>query len=287
MNGQGKIYVERLVRDPASFTTCEHYHDYIEIYYLVKGQCTYFVSDVEYDLGPGDFMIIAAKDPHYTRYSGMTASERITISFQMEGLPKDLKEEHPEIVEILQSSARVTFSQKYKKDTDGLIRLLLKEHYKEPAYTSAINQYLLCSLLLFLKAEGSICHIDKEKERYSRDILSTMEYVVMNISVPFTLEDAAKVINLSASHLSKKFHKETGMTFKEYVNKVRIRQARQMLMITDDSITQIAMSCGFGSGNYFKDVFRKVVGLSPSDYRKTAKLYVNLSKLIGNDSNNA
>ena len=75
-------------------------------------------------------------------------------------------------------------------------------------------------------------------------------------------------INLSPTYLSKKFRKVTGVTFKEYVNYIRIKQAVQALLTTDDSITKIAVDCGFNSSNYFKDIFRKINGVSPRAFRK-------------------
>ena len=63
--------------------------------------------------------------------------------------------------------------------------------------------------------------------------------------------------NLSPTYFSRKFRLITGQTFKEHVNYIRLRQATQMLLMTDNSITKIAMLCGFGSSNYFKDLFKK------------------------------
>ena len=69
--------------------------------------------------------------------------------------------------------------------------------------------------------------------------------------------------NLSPTYFSRKFRLITGQTFKEHVNYIRLRQATQMLLMTDNSITKIAMLCGFGSSNYFKDLFRASTGRSP------------------------
>ena len=89
---------------------------------------------------------------------------------------------------------------------------------------------------------------------------------------PLTLEEVAGYCNLSPTYFSRKFRLITGQTFKEHVNYIRLRQATQMLLMTDNSITKIAMLCGFGSSNYFKDLFRASTGRSPREYRKHSGL---------------
>ena len=78
-------------------------------------------------------------------------------------------------------------------------------------------------------------------------------------ALPLTLEEVAENISLSPTYLSRKFKKVTGVTFKEYLNYIRIKQSCQMLLTTDDSVTKIAVDCGFNSSNYFKDCFRGIL----------------------------
>ena len=55
------------------------------------------------------------------------------------------------------------------------------------------------------------------------------------------------------------------------MNYIRIRQASQMLLTTDDSVTKIALNCGFNSSNCFEDWFLRINGVSPRAFRKQAK----------------
>ena len=99
-----------------------------------------------------------------------------------------------------------------------------------------------------------------------------LKYIALNYQQPLTLEEVAGYCNLSPTYFSRKFRLITGQTFKEHVNYIRLRQATQMLLMTDNSITKIAMLCGFGSSNYFKDLFRASTGRSPREYRKHSGL---------------
>ena len=107
-----------------------------------------------------------------------------------------------------------------------------------------------------------------EKEGYSADIERALKYIALNYQQSLTLEEVAGHCNLSSTYFSRKFKLITGRTFKEHLNYIRLRQAKQMLCTTDNTVTKIAMLCGFGSSNYFKDVFKADVGISPREYRK-------------------
>ena len=119
-------------------------------------------------------------------------------------------------------------------------------------------------LVLLLLRNGIFSHETMSpKEGYSADIERALKYIALNYQQPLTLEEVAGYCNLSPTYFSRKFRLITGQTFKEHVNYIRLRQATQMLLMTDNSITKIAMLCGFGSSNYFKDLFRASTGRSP------------------------
>ena len=82
------------------------------------------------------------------------------------------------------------------------------------------------------------------------------------------LEEVSSVASLSPTYFSKKFKLITGMGFKEYLNYVRLKHAQTALLTSDSSITDIALEYGFNDSNYFKDLFKKVYGKSPREYRK-------------------
>ena len=100
------------------------------------------------------------------------------------------------------------------------------------------------------------------------DILLATKYIYNNFRKPLTLEEVSSVASLSPTYFSKKFKLITGMGFKEYLNYVRLKHAQTALLTTDSSITDIALEYGFNDSNYFKDLFKKVYGKSPREYRK-------------------
>lgn len=265
------IFVERKLRIPSFHMSYEHYHNYCELFYLKTGKCVYTIKDMEYQLKAGDFLIIAPGESHFTRYEGQAPCERIIFCCQKTAFPEEFQENFPEVIDILDRSCKITLEQKKQYETDRLIQKILQENNLMDEYSSETIRYLLLCLLLTLKRDGNFMVKTKAKETYSKDINDAVEYITRNFSLPLTLEDVAEHVGLSPTYFSKKFHLTTGSTFKEYLNKIRILQARQMLLTTDDSITKIALNCGFSSSNYFKDIFHRMMGISPRNYRKKSK----------------
>lgn len=102
---------------------------------------------------------------------------------------------------------------------------------------------------------------------YSNLIRRCMDYVDFHYMEPITLTSLADQYFVSNTHLSALFKKEVNMNLKEYIQDVRLRQARLQLNTTRFPIQEIAVNCGFLDVNYFTRVFRKVHGMSPREYR--------------------
>lgn len=155
---------------------------------------------------------------------------------------------------------------------EALLDSMLEENNIPDQYSYEFLQLQMMTLFLTLQRNGIFVYEQiKEDNSISHDIEDALRYIAQNYSLPISLEDIAGKTNLTPTYLSRKFKKVTGTTFKEYVNYIRIRQASQMLLTTDDSVTKIALNCGFNSSNYFKDCFRRINGVSPRAFRKQAK----------------
>ncbi len=82
------------------------------------------------------------------------------------------------------------------------------------------------------------------------------------------IREVADICGVSQSHLTRIFHKETGQTPLQYLNRLRIEYGLFLLLNTKDSIESIAVACGFLNGNYFAKVFRQYLDCSPEEYRR-------------------
>lgn len=272
----GEIYIEKQIRVPTYSMSYEHSHSYYELFYLKTGQCIYSLNNYLYHLTAGDMFIVVPGELHSTQYEGSEPCERIIIYCKLNSIPEDFLLRYSAIREQLTHSGKIIFSKKGSVQLDKLISRMLFENGQPDDYSSGFLTLQTMELLLNIRRNGIwIDEPFKQNDNTSTDIDDAIKYIAVNYQLPLTLSEVAANVSLSPTYLSKKFKKITGYTFKEYVNYIRITQACQALLTTDDSITKIALNSGFSSSNYFKDLFRKINGMSPRTFRQQAanKIY--------------
>ncbi|MCL1935043.1 MAG: AraC family transcriptional regulator [Defluviitaleaceae bacterium] len=119
-------------------------------------------------------------------------------------------------------------------------------------YTTSINDYI---------KENSRC-------QHRIYITKAKQYIEKNIKDSITLEDVAREIFISPSYLSTLFNSFTGTTFVSYITSFRIDKAKNLLLSTTLNINDIAIQCGFSQSSYFITTFKKIVGITPHQFRK-------------------
>lgn len=99
-------------------------------------------------------------------------------------------------------------------------------------------------------------------------INQAIDYIHNNLDKDLTLDEVAKNVYVSSTYLSHLFSKCIKMTFSQYIIHARIQKAKNLLSNTGMSIMDIALDCGFNSQSYFSNVFKKLEGLTPKEYRE-------------------
>ena len=117
------------------------------------------------------------------------------------------------------------------------------------------------------------CHVIRMREGMSdsktRLVYSARKFIEENLGcMELSLSMVAGHIGITPNYLSTLFSKETGETFSEYLNSVRIRRAAQLLKSSSDSINEIAVKTGYSDALYFSKVFRRLIGMSPREFRR-------------------
>ena len=96
-------------------------------------------------------------------------------------------------------------------------------------------------------------------------------YVQKHLSEPVSTEALAKELYMGRTHLSARFHKETGETLAAFITKEKLEEAKRLLRWSDKPITAIGNYLGYSSSGHFGSVFKKTVCLTPSEYREKHK----------------
>ena len=117
------------------------------------------------------------------------------------------------------------------------------------------------------------CHLNLLEARANSNtptILRARQYIREHSSQALTLDEVANYCYLSKSHFCKIFKTETGMTFKAYLNQQRIESAKNLLKTSSLKNYEIAETIGFDDPSYFHELFKKSVGMTPTEYRNSA-----------------
>lgn len=104
----------------------------------------------------------------------------------------------------------------------------------------------------------------------SEDTILThaMEYIRLNAGSHISVAALAQFCHCSESYLSRIFKRRTGVNINVYINKVRVELAKNHLLLSGESVAEIASRVGFNDPNYFSRVFTQIIGISPTEFRR-------------------
>lgn len=114
-----------------------------------------------------------------------------------------------------------------------------------------------------------IRNIEKSPNDLSFQIAKTLSYIQTQYADPLTLNDIAAVSGYSRYYFLKQFQNELHMTPIQYLTKIRVQKAADLLLATTYSVNEIAVKVGYANANYFNKVFRKAVGMSAGKFRRS------------------
>jgi len=107
-----------------------------------------------------------------------------------------------------------------------------------------------------------------KSEVYSKVINEIIDYVRSSYNRNITLKSVAQRFYMNPAYLGRIFKDETGEFFSDFVNRVRINEAGKMMLDSDMKIYEIALKCGYKDINYFRDLFKKITGINPMEFKK-------------------
>lgn len=148
-----------------------------------------------------------------------------------------------------------------------------KAYLDTPVISEAkLNELVtLFTLLINYIAEMETKMLFLNKTKDNDVICKTKGYILHNYMEPIHLNEIAKFVAISPEYLCRLFKKATGNTITEYINILRMENAKKILKSSDVKISGVAMETGFKSVSYFNRMFKKILGISPREFRKTSQ----------------
>lgn len=112
---------------------------------------------------------------------------------------------------------------------------------------------------------------------YSNELVcNILDYINKNINTSISIDDLSNITYFNRYYIMKRFKKELGISINDYINIKRIHNSTKEIRNTDNSFLNVALNNGFNSLEYFSETFKKVLGVSPRDYKKSTYFIIKL-----------
>lgn len=252
-----------------------HYHDCYELYYLYSGERYYFITDTTYHIEGGSFVLINPHDIHCTANFAHHGYDRLLINFRKEYLDSFLRPEKSDhaLTCFKENIHIITLNPKERHFAEVLLENMLEEYNTASIEESSYLRAALSSLLLFLckRRPGKADTLPRYANSTHKVISEVTGYINTHYSEDITLESLSSLFYISPCYFSRTFKKVCGLSFTEYLNNVRIKEAQKLLLTKGTTVKEVTEKTGFKSNAHFDRVFKAIVGASPLQYKKSAK----------------
>lgn len=242
-----------------------HYHQNLELFYVLKGNLEVRIDDTCFRLGQGDIIVINANKRHTMNGQDGLLGARFEIDFRL------LAEELGTMQLLFWCNTTVDRNAAYE-DLRRILDRILERHFerqqKGALHLNALYYEALHILTgnFMIRSDDARLQIEDSQDRMR--VQQIQNYIQANYQSQISLNDLADRLYLSNAYLSKYIKRHMGLTFMEYLNNVRLFYAVDELLYTTKNMTRIALDNGFPTAAAFSKVFRDIYGEAPSTYRK-------------------
>ncbi|MBU5593779.1 AraC family transcriptional regulator [Amphibacillus sp. MSJ-3] len=247
-----------------------HLHSDYEIYYLIEGERKYLINDEQYLIRENDLIFIDRNVMHKTETAELPSFQRVVINFQDNFLCCD---DHFLLAELFENGPHIISVPACKKKIiSELIIRMQNEYIDDRKDAMHYIRTLLTQLLLesnrLLKREVNIPIVENDNDTLKQEVVADIiKYINTHYSNDISLTLLSQKFHLNEQYISRLFKDVTGNNIINYLNAVRINEAQRLLIESDMKVIEISKSVGYSNNVHFWRVFKKLMGISPSEYR--------------------
>jgi len=246
-----------------------HWHDDVEFLLILSGGDDYTVNGEKIPLTAGEGIFVNARQMHYG--TPTENSRALCVRLNPRVLCMSPYFETTYVLPVTENTNMPYV--KLSPDTEWQKNLMngLREMYRTCESPSAPLHIhgLFCFVWSLLSDNMPDC---SRTDRSSDDLtaIETMiEFIESNYARKLTLAQIAEAGHVCESKCCRLFNRYVHKTPNAYLVQYRLGKAAELLVSTDDSVTEIAFACGFSGASYFTELFRKSFGSTPKEYRET------------------
>lgn len=233
-------------------TVAPHSHDFYQYLYVKKGSGYMQADSNKFPLETGKIYILPPNIMHDIASSeeGMTTYE-LKFHVNCGSVPQ-----FPMIIDLSNTYAESVFK--------GMFNEMTNMHL---GYEDMLSVKLDELHLWIARAHANSNSNDKPSS-YSQIFSEVIFYMERHFAEDISLKALADIAHMEKIYFLKKFKAEVGTTPVNYLRKLRINQSKKLLLNSEFNITQIASAVGFQSIHHFSNVFKSLVGMSPSEFKE-------------------
>lgn len=243
-----------------------HFHPEYEITIILEGNGKRFIANHCENFSAQELVFIGSNIPHTWKSEALAGKEVKAIVIQFTEnciLP---------ILEISEfSEFKKWFLQSHFVLKIKLNEIILEKIKELEQISGAFQLVKFYEFLLLLSQQKNQKILSESyKMDYSkkqRRIHFVLDYLEHHFQNSCKINEVSELTNLSKSGFAKFFKNETGACFSQYINELRIKKAKQLLLETDQNIKEVYIKVGFENQAYFNRVFKEITSLSPKTYR--------------------
>lgn len=251
---QGFVLTKQFL--PAGKSYPLHWHDFIEFELILSGTADHIYNHTEYTVSPGSAYMMCYYDFH-----GITALTDLTlysIHFDKELLPDD-------IIPFLDFNRfRCQLTEEEQRHILQLLDRLTKEADDALPFHNLLIHNILSEIVIMMIRKSTT----NGNLSTPLPIQQAISYINANFTRSLTLEEMAGELSFSPNYLGQLFKKQTGRTFNEYLNTLRLKYACSLLSVSNLSVKEVAFTAGYRSVEYFLYQFKKNMLMTPNEYRR-------------------
>ena len=246
------------------YEMAHHWHTNLELMRILKGNSTVQLNDRKYEVTKGDVLFINSEVVH-SALPKDCEYECIVFDPHFVATNSEFEEFIGHIVNHDMFVREYSQDKKIKKNINDLF----------DAMKEGKNKFIIAGILYTLFGEiinrnyfDEKLYTENENAKNIYKLKKVLNYIRTSYSKQITLKDMAQVAGVSPKYFCSFFKTMTAKTPVEYLTGYRIEKAAAKLLSTDESVTDIAYSCGFNDLSYFIKVFKDLKGISPKQFRK-------------------
>ncbi len=245
-----------------------HHHAELELGWIISGEGVYHLGNEQFNAKSGDLFLIRANEQHCIP----TITTQNLSSFNIHITPYFLWNSCADFIDSSKLHVLVDNTLPIKHQFHEMGGIMEKiQYWGEDAQSHRFEiRHAVLELLITLTgqmmAEDEFCENVGVSDRL-HDVQNAIRYIHDHLSEPMTLDEIAKVANMSRSYLSAHFKLITGIAPYEYLLIQRIERAVTLLHKTSKTNMTIAEECGFGNLANFNKIFKRITGITPRECR--------------------